>query len=228
MTPTLEYSGGVSANASSVVAVDDALMQAGDTRLAWISVSNTTVTGAPSGWSLLVSYAIASTRNGYLYRKTHAGGSEPATSTFTFGSANNHALIQAGIRTADTGALDFTPTTNTNTGTALTATGGTTVRDDQLVLVVFHLITNSATASFTGTTATSVLEIDGTGTAGHAAGLFQTTKPTAGAITSVTSTGSPSVPWGATLLALAEPAAGAAAVLPRIQPYTARRRAANY
>lgn len=223
MTASVVFSGGSSASAGSVAVPDDASMIRFDTRLVWISVSNTTITSPAAGWEQLASYTIASTRNGYVYRKIHEGAAESASHTFSFGAANNHSMIQAGVRGAWTGPLDFTPTTNTNTGTALTATGATAARPDQLVLVVFHLITNSATASFTGTTATSVLEIDGNGTSGHAVGLFQTTQASPGAITDVTSTGSPSAPWGATLLALPP-----AVIQPDPQPYTARRRAANW
>lgn len=228
MAPTLVYTAGISADDTSVVASNNGAMQAGDTRLAWISVSNSTVTSSPSGWDLLRSYTLASTRTAYLFRKIHAGGSEPSTATWTFGGEDNHSLIQAGVRGADPGDLDFTPTSATSSTGTPTAASGTTVRADQLVLVVFHIMVLSSSTTFTTPSGMDEeLVTRGDGSNGHSAALFSQTFTGPGAIGSKASTSSPSGAWGATLAALPNESVAAGARGPA-QPYTARRRAANF
>lgn len=223
MTPTVVYSAAVSANAGSISVADNAAMVEGDLRLVWISASNTTVS-TPTGWTLLVTYALATTRNGYVFSRRHPGASETGH-TFTLGAANNHGMAQVGVRGADLGALDFTPTTATAaSGTPTTATG-TTLRPDELLLASFHVITTAAGTMSTPGGMASVITQAGNGAAGHTVAIFSETEPTPAAIGTRAST--PSVgttnPWGATMLAVP-----AGVVLPGPQPNISRQRAANY
>lgn len=225
MTPTVVYSQATSNSAGSVAVANNSAMVERDLRLCWISVSNTTVSTPGTGWDLLLSYTLASSRNGYIYRRTHAGAGESASDTFTFGAANNFSMVQAGVRGAGLGSLDFTPTSNSAaTGTSLTATGATVLRPDSLLLVSYHHLVNTAGLTYSTPTGMSpVVTQAGTGTVGHFVGLFSETRAAGATGTRVTSSSGASNAWGATLLAVP-----AAVVLPGAQSYTSRRRAADW
>lgn len=201
--PTVAYFGDEALSASSFSVPADASIQAGDLRLLWVSVSNTTITSPDAGWTELVNYTLATTRKGYLYRR-NAGASE-GSSSFGFGLTANYSWAQVAVRGADlSAALDFTPTTaQAASGTALTATGGTTAQDNELLLVAYHLLTNSGAATLTVPSGmTQVLQQPGNGSAGHLVGVFSESRPTAGATGNRASTASTSAPWGAVLLAV--------------------------
>lgn len=201
MAPNTVYSQATSNNAGSVAVTDNAAMQLNDLRVVFISVSNTTCS-TPSGWTQLMTYTLATTRNGYVFSKAHQGGSEAATHTFTFGAANNFSMAQIGVRNADLGALDFTPTGNSAaSGTTLTATGGTTTRAPGLILACYHVLLNSSSLTLTVPSGmTQEVFQAGTGTAGHAIGLYSQAQSSAGSTGSPTSTSSATGAWGAELM----------------------------
>lgn len=216
----ITWSGNALSNSASSVAVaNDAAMQAGDTRLVVISISNGTIT-TPVGWDLVDVQVFETSRRIYWFKRVHAGGSEPASYTFTFSAANNYSMQQAAVRAADpTTPIDVAVVVGSGaSGTSLTAPSATPATDGAILFTSFHLLVNGSSVTLSVPSGmNSAATVAGTGSAGHAARLAYESRPTAGVATGTrTSTASASGVWGTSSLVV-RPAPIDPSILPR--PY---------
>ncbi|MGE4164064.1 MAG: hypothetical protein AB7G23_20245 [Vicinamibacterales bacterium] len=194
-------------SASSRAVSDDAAMQSGDVRYVSFSISNETIT-TPSGWALVggAPQVVATTRRIYVFRRIHAGGSEPASTTFTFSGTANHSMQTWAARGADTTTPDDVNLSadSATSGTSVTSPTRTTVTNGA-VLVSIHakmVLSSSVTMSLPGGM-TSIATGAGTGSAGHAYRAAYETIVSAGATGTRTSTSSDAGnAWGAAAFAI--------------------------
>lgn len=209
---------------TSVAVANDAAMQADDERFVVISISNETVT-TPVGWEEVNpgGSVIASTRRIYWFRRTHAGGSESASYSFTFSAAANHSMAQFAVRAADPATpIDAAVVVDSATsGSSVTAPSVNTATDGAILVTSHHAIANGTSVTMSLPTGMSDIATGtGTGSAGHAYRVAYEVRPTAGptGVRTSTSTNASGNAWGASALAI-RPAPIDASVLPRPYAY---------
>jgi len=194
-----------SGSASSRAVSNDAAMAAGDVRYVAFSISNETIT-TPLDWELVggAPLVIASTRRIYVFRRIHQGGSEPASTTFTFTGAANHSMQTWAARGADTTNPDevVLAADSDTSGTAVAAPSRTLGSDGAALISLHYLIANGSGITLSLPTGmTSIATGAGTGSAGHAYRIAYEIE-TAGASGVRTSTSSTSGVWGAAAFAI--------------------------
>lgn len=212
---TISVRGGTGSSSSAAsVTVPNTGFTNGDRRVLVIDVANTTISneGSLTGWTAITpagGYALASTRQGYIFTCT-ANGSE--STSFNFGAANNYGAVWFIVDGASSGSFvnvsPPTPTGSTTSGTTATSPDLTTTVNGALLVAAFFAFSTSTSATLSTPTGMSVVGGQtGNGTNGHSIEVFSEVRASAGAVGARSSTIGTSAAWASMTFAIT-PASG--------------------
>lgn len=177
----------------------------GDLRVCRISVSSGATVTTPAGWTLVPGspFTIASTRNLYVFQRIGIAFASEPTSNFVPSAGVPYGLVSFNLRTVRSdglyadGAQGPTVSSNATGSTTLVAPSITPLWVPALNVISYHLlVVNSGVTFTTPSGMTAVTNVSGTGTTGHAVGLFSEVSQ-GGASGTRTSTTNQSGPVGA-------------------------------